>query len=332
MNSSRRSRRSHQVWLATAAILLAGGVVLFVGGITPWAAPAAALLCLTLAVGQRTSWPFAFAASVIVQLAAVALIVRFTPNWNISLVGGSAAVFAVLGVAALSVFALVKEPRLIGARVLRVGMPIVALPVIIVVAILVRATAGADFEWAMRNDAVWNLRHNDEGDDRGRGARRDLSSECVASHPGSARHCGRGGAGRRRAGGSPRPRCRAFRDILGLVGALASAMLAALIGARSVHGGARWGRIVAAGVTGLVPLTWFAFGFAAQFGFYNATVALVLLLASWLAWLETRIAPVIGASAIFEPGDGRAPGDMGSARDRAVRVGDVRARVAVSRR
>ena len=70
-----------------------------------------------------------------------------------------------------------------------------------------------------------------------------------------------------------------------------SGMLAALIGARSVHGGTRTARIVAAVITGLIPLSWFTFGFAVQFGFYNATVAFVLLLAAWLSSLETGVSP-----------------------------------------
>ena len=39
---------------------------------------------------------------------------------------------------------------------LRVGLPVVAVPVVGIILVFVRAYAGADFEWAMRNDAVWN--------------------------------------------------------------------------------------------------------------------------------------------------------------------------------
>jgi hypothetical protein len=54
-----------------------------------------------------------------------------------------------------------------------------------------------------------------------------------------------------------------------------------------VHG-ARTARVLAAAIVAAIPFTWFVLGFAAQFGFYNATLTLLLLLASWLAWLETR--------------------------------------------
>ena len=64
----------------------------------------------------------------------------------------------------------------------------------------------------------------------------------------------------------------------------------ALIGARSVHGSARTARVLAAAIVAAIPFTWFVLGFAAQFGFYNATLTLLLLL--WVLRLSLlRTAP-----------------------------------------
>ncbi|KQZ82080.1 hypothetical protein ASD56_14415 [Microbacterium sp. Root166] len=289
-------RRARVAWIAGAGGALALGIVLFATGISPWLAPAAVLLCLTLAIGQRTSWPFAFAAGVIVQLALVALILRFTPSWNLSLTGGSALMFALLGLGGLLAFGFVREPRLLGARTLRVGLPVLAVPVLLMSLVAFLTLSSGNLEWAMRNDAVWNLVMT-------RTMVEDGGLDAI-SHPNAApltpgllaiaiavgRHAVEGG------------------DLLAhdvsrvatfwLAATLAAALLAALIGARSVHGGTRTARIVAAALASLVPVSWYTFGFAAQYGFYNATLALVLLLASWLAWLEARVSPVAAAAVL----------------------------------
>jgi hypothetical protein len=144
-------------WMASAASLLVAGLLLFVLGITPWLAPFAVLFCLFLAIGQRTSWPFAIAASVIVEIALIALMVRFAPSLGLGLVPGAAIILGVLGVAGLVAFAVVRSPRVIGGRALRVGVPIIVVPVALMVVVAVRSVNSGDLEWAMHNDAVWNL-------------------------------------------------------------------------------------------------------------------------------------------------------------------------------
>lgn len=283
-------------WTAVTAAFLVLGLTLFVAGLTPWLAPAAVLVCLTLAIGQRTSWPFAFAAAVIVELAFIALIVRFTPSIGLGLVNGAAIVLGLLGTAALLAFCAVGRSRLPGTRAVRVGVPIVAIPVVLVFVIALRSTLTGELEWAMHNDAVWNL---------------VTTRQIVAagglddiSHPNAspltpgllavAIAVGRDAID---------PEGLLAHDVgrvatFWLLSTLAAGLLAALIGARSLHGGTRMARLAGAAIAALVPFSWFTFGFAAQFGFYNATVTLVLLLATWLAWLETRVAPIAGTAVL----------------------------------
>jgi hypothetical protein len=294
--SSPTSRSTRIAWIAAAASSLVFGLLLFGLGITPWVAPIAVLFCLFLAIGQRTSWPFAIAASVIVQIALIALIVRFTPSLGLGLVEGAGVILGTLGLAGLVAFALVPSPRVIGSRVLRVGLPVIVLPVVLIVVVAARSVATGDLEWAMHNDAVWNL----------------ISTRLIVAdggldaieHP-NASPLTPGllavaiAVGRDAVAPADLLRHDVSRvAVFWLLASLGAALLAALIGARSVHGGTRIARIAGAAIVGVIPLTWFVFGFASQFGFYNATVTVLLLLASWLAWLEARVAPVAAAATL----------------------------------
>ncbi len=289
-------RSSRIAWIASAASLLGVGLLLFAFGVTPWLAPIAVLFCLFLAIGQRTSWPFAIAASVIVEIALIALVVRFTPSLGLGLVPGATIILGLLGAAGLVAFAVVRSPRLIGGRALRVGLPIIVVPVVLMTVVAVRSVSTGDLEWAMHNDAVWNL----------------ISTRLIVSdggldaiaHPNAspltpgllavAIAVGREAV-------APADLLRhdvSAVAVFWVFASLGAALLAALIGARSVHGGTRTARIIGAGIAALVPLTWFTFGFASQFGFYNATLTLLLLLASWLAWLEARVAPIAATATL----------------------------------
>ena len=289
-------RSTRIAWIASAAFLLAIGLLLFVFGITPWIAPIAVLFCLFLAIGQRTSWPFAIAASVIVEIALIALIVRFTPSLGLGLVAGAAIILGLLGAAGLVAFAVVPSPRVIGGRALKVGLPIIVIPVALVVVVAARSVNAGDLEWAMHNDAVWNLISTrlivaDGGLDA---IEHPNASPLTAGLLAVAIAVGRDAV-------APADLLRhdvARVAVFWLLASLGAALLAALIGARSVHGGTRTARIIGAGIVGSIPLTWFVFGFASQFGFYNATVTVLLLLASWLAWLEARVAPIAATATL----------------------------------
>ena len=296
MSLTAEVRRARMIWAVCAGGLLVTGVVLFAAGVTPWLAPAAAVFCVTLAIGQRTSWPFALAAGVIVTTTATALIVRFTPGWGIGLVVGSAILFGLIGGAGLIGFTAARQPRLVGRRALRVGFPVLAVPVGLMAVVGAMTLASGNLEWAMHNDAVWNLVTT-------RIMVEDGGLDAIA-HPNPspltpgllamAIAVGRSGVA---AGDLLAHDISRFASFW-LLATLTAALLAAMIGARSVHGGARAARITAAGVTAVIPISWFTFGFAAQFGFYNATLALVLLLATWLAWLEARTVPVAAATVL----------------------------------
>jgi hypothetical protein len=51
-----------------------------------------------------------------------------------------------------------------------------------------------------------------------------------------------------------------------------------------------------ASAAGVMPWTWFVAGYALSYGFWNALVALAILLLLWLAWLGTPRHPVLGSA------------------------------------
>lgn len=282
------------VWASAAGLLLGIGVFLFATGASPWVAPVAVVLCLALALGQYVSWTLAFVGAIVVELVVVAVLVRVAPLLGIGLVPVCSVALVLLGGTGLALFAARAAPRVIGARRLAVVLAVLAGAVAFVAVVVSRAAEGSDFEWAMHNDAVWNLVTTrlmiaDGGLDA---AQRPNASPLTPGLLAIVAAVGRDAVA---------PGDLLAHDVTRFVtfwlfAALASGVLAALVGARAAVGASRPARWSAAAIAGVIPLTWFVFGFAADFGFYNATVAVLLLVASWLAWLENRGKPFHSAA------------------------------------
>lgn len=282
-------------WVTVLAV--AGGLsaLWWAVGISPWPLVIVVVLAGALVIGQRASWPFAIAGSLIVVLAFLAILLRVAPFTGLGLSGAVGLAMA-LGIAGyLVVLARVRDPRLPHRRALLVGAPAVAVPVLIVVVGGPIALAlGAGPTWAMHNDAVWNLMTARFMIEDG-GLRADQhpnASPLTGGLIAVAASVGRGAVG---AQDLLRHDVSRMAELWLLV-VLAGATLAGLIGLRSTHSAPRPLRVVAAVATALIPLSWFVVGFAFQFGFVNASLSMLILLASWLAWLETRVAPLLGSS------------------------------------
>lgn len=285
--------RSRRLWACGLAVFGIVGVGAFLIGLTPWIAPLAALLGLTFAFGRWTSWSFALASSILALLAISSVLARVTPVLNIGLTGP---IGAVLGIACASgVVVLFRDSR---ARLPRRAQALAACAVVMVLAAAVavvigRGLPGADFEWAMHNDAVWNVATtrfiiHDGGVDA---ATHPNSSPLTAIVMAVAAAVGRGDV----------PASALFEhDIVRfatfwLLAAGASCVFAGLIGYRAVPADRPVWRWVAALAAAFLPNTWFVFGVAADYGFFNGTVVVVLLCAVWLVWLDARAHPVLSA-------------------------------------
>ncbi|MET4639077.1 hypothetical protein [Mycetocola sp. 2940] len=78
---------------------------------------------------------------------------------------------------------------------------------------------------------------------------------------------------------------------LWLVIVLATSVLAALVAVTTIPA-RRWGtRLVFGLVAGILPVSWFLAGSAFAFGFFNATLTVLILLASWLVWRRSNATP-----------------------------------------
>lgn len=282
-------------WVAILAVAGLIGVVWWAVGLSPWPLVLVTVVAGVLVIAQRASWPFAVAGSLIAVLAVLAILLRLAPFTGLGLTGTVGAALALGTAGYLVALARVREPRLPHRRALIVAAPAVAVPVLLVVVGGPIAVAlGAGPTWAMHNDAVWNLMTARFMIEDG-GLRADQhpnASPLTAGLIATAASVGRGFV----ASDDLLQHDVSLMAELWLLVVLAGALLAGLIGLRSTHSAPRPLRIVAAAATALIPLSWFVAGFAFQFGFVNAPLSMLILLASWLAWLETRVAPLLGSA------------------------------------
>jgi len=282
-------------WIASGVglLLVAVGVTLWLGADTPWPLIAGASAIVVLALAQYASGTFAIAvASVLLVLVAV-VSVRASP-----LTGGSIEHVAMwclvaIGLAASVVIAAPPRHRTNPPAFAR-AIAATVTPGIAVLTLLVAEQLGSrGVVWAMHGDAVWNLVTARFMLDDG-GMRPELhpnSSPAAAALLAVVASVGRDVV-------VPADLLRHDVDRLAqlwIVFALLASVMAALV---AVHTPklTRVGRWVAGIVAGLVPLSWYVMGFSWELGFLNAPIALVLLLASWIAWLECRISPLRGAA------------------------------------
>lgn len=275
-----------------AAVLL--GILLFVLGVSPWVAPAAVALAVTLALGQWMSWSGAFASSIVVQFVGASALVRVSASLPGGLVAWATVMFLLFGAVAVVVLATRRSPRSPrGFQWLGAGVVVVAISAF-VAATVIRAIPGADFEWAMHNDAVWNLATTrfviaDGGIDN---AVHPNSSPLTATLMAAVASVGRAAV----------PATDLLRhDVtrvveFWLLAGMGTSLLAGMVGYRAAAQARPVRRWAAAAVVGLLPITWFVFGFATDYGFYNATIVVVVLLITWLLWLEGKTAPMLSSA------------------------------------
>lgn len=75
-----------------------------------------------------------------------------------------------------------------------------------------------------------------------------------------------------------------------------SSVLIMVLVAQCIRGASKRLTQIIALLSGLLPYTWFFSGFSFFFGFYNATIAILVLLAGWHAWLRAKTHPLLSLS------------------------------------
>jgi hypothetical protein len=165
-----------------------------------------------------------------------------------------------------------------------------AVPLLAAIGIIVSKTVGRlGYSWAMNNDAVWNLVVARFVIDDG-GVRGDLHANPSPMSPGLialVSSIGRAAIVPERLIAHDVSRAAEMWLVMALIGAL----LAGIVCTTACRALPLLPRAIIAILGSFVPLSVFTLGNSFSFGFYNSTVALTLLLATWLLWVEGKQAP-----------------------------------------
>lgn len=292
------ARRSRIAPLSLGLAALVGASLAYALGLTPWLLPAVSGVLIVVAVSRLVPWAWAFSSVVIAFLAVAALFARVSPYTG-GLVATSTCVLAVGGIAALAVA--LWAPRRAGTAssrdLLARAWPVAVVPGALLASLAAITIArGAPVSWAMRNDAVWNVI-----------AARFLVADggLVPALHGSSAPMTTVLLGLAMAPGRS---AVAAADLLGhdvhrgaemwIVAAALTSLLAGVVAVIALRDAPKPVRILATIVSAGLPLTWYAFGLAITFGFYNATLSLVLALAAWIVWQESARRPLSGAAVL----------------------------------
>lgn len=290
------SARSIQAF--SLVILLALVVVVAILDFSPWPLLATVLFLLTLTVAQTTSWSLAIAASLLIGFASLAILLQLTPWIGSSLEVNAVAAFAVAGVALIVGLATRTRITFPSGASIFMAIPALAIPIIFLALTTVQGLLGnLGYSWAMQNDATWNLVVSrfvigDGGIDPSLHANPSpLAPILIAVSAAIGRS-------------SVLPAALLTHDasraaelwvILGASGAALAGVIA-VNATKNSHPALRW---MAGLATSCIPLAWFTFGYSLEFGFYNASIALVILLAAWIAWRELPHSPVASITALL---------------------------------
>ncbi|WP_456695273.1 hypothetical protein [Aeromicrobium sp. P5_D10] len=281
---------------AFSAVALVTGAVLFGLGV-PWLLPAVTAGLLIAAFAVRLSWSGAMGAATVVSAAALAGAMAVLPRLGVPVTTGLVVLFVALGAGAAAALWWSGGPRLPDHddKWLASATAIVALGVALFA--IVGHARNAGVSWAMWNDGIYHLTGTrqilaDGGLLASSGNRDPLANEvlAIATAPGR---------------GSVAPQDLLQFDVgrqaLVIVLMLVwLGILASVIVATAVPPKHRYIRAAVAIGIGALPWTWFISGFALRFGFTNALVSMVVLLAAWLIWSAAPQSPVL-ASALLMP-------------------------------
>lgn len=262
----------------------------------PWVLPVVVVGLLVAAFAVRLSWAGALGAATVVTASALACVMAMLPRLNVSLTIGMIVLLVALGVGSIAWLLRAGGPRLPDRDALWTGAAILVAPMGVGLIALVGRARDAGVSWAMWNDGIYHLTGTrqilvDGGLIGSRGNRDPLANEVLALATTSGRASVDLGdllafdVGR-----------QALVIVLLLVwmGVLASAIISTAIPPRH-----RYVRAAVAVGAGLLPWTWFISGFALRFGWTNALVSIVVLLAAWLVWSEAPTSPIISSALLM---------------------------------
>lgn len=292
--------RRDSVLLAVVAAAVVAGFTADTLGLAPWLLAASSAVVVLLILGQRLPWLPAVALTVAGVLAFYALTVRLLQPLGADLGLKNRLVMTAVAIVGLVLLWRARgRLRLPAAGTLRALL--FALGPIIVVVVgavaVVAVSGGTRVAWSMQNDAIWNtMMARFLYGDGGAGPAHPNVSPIIPALLAGAFAPGRGALAADEL---------LLHDVtrqaeLWLLLVLISSVLAGLLAWRELARYRTLGRSVGTFLVACIPVTWYGAGYAFQFGFFNATVSLFVLLCAWIGWTtarEGRLAAVVILSA-----------------------------------
>jgi hypothetical protein len=296
-------RRSRVVQPSGAALVgaavqvAAAPAVLAAHGGTPGPLLGVALATTAIGLAQIMRPAMALPAAVLGVLLTIAVGSQLFPPLHVPLALGN---LVVLGALALGPLVLLWTRR-DRFRMLNQDDAVVAVSCLLVPAlallgmfVIAVRSHGPKLAWAMGNDSTFNLMTarfviDDGGVDLDRHFNvAPLTSELVALFMVPGRH-------------SLTPAALMQHDVARSTHVLLVLLAVMSVGgsmivARAVPAQHHVARSLLALAAGLLPWSWFMGGYALQYGFWNAIVAGVVLVMSWLAWLQAPQSPRVGSA------------------------------------
>lgn len=276
MNSTRN-------WYLVSSLSIVFATAVDLMGISPWPLVFGLFALCTIWFAQKTDYVLAIALSTFTLLAGVAGWYQLASLMPGELSVKTVGVEVIVSLTLLLLIGKISPISFPSRSSLAYYFPAAVLPVLSVTVIWLFGLIGKlGYSWAMHNDAVWNI----------------VVSRFVSEDGGVVASV--------HSNPSPLiPELLSFSSLSGrysqstqtlfqhdmtraaetwLLIALLSSLVAGLIALSITRIDPLWLRIITGVAVSALPLAWFTFGYALEFGFYNATLALLIMLTTWLMW------------------------------------------------
>lgn len=283
--------------VGAAVLVIAATTLLTALGGTPGPLLVVALVSATFGLAQVVRPAMAVPGAVLGVLLTIACAMQLFPLLHVPLALGDLVVLVVLALAPLAlVWPRRDRLRLPTRDDALVAVSCLVVPALALLGMLVVTLRShlPKLAWAMGNDSTFNLLSarflvSDGGVDLGRHFNvAPLTSELVALFMVPGR------SALPPAGLMQHDVTRSTQVLLLLLAVMAVG--GSLIVAAAVPAQHRHARAALAVGAGLLPWSWFVGGYSLQYGFWNAIVAGVVLVMSWLAWVQAPHSPRVGSA------------------------------------
>jgi hypothetical protein len=288
------SRRRHLLSSSAIFLVTLFGTYLFWAGFTPWVIYAEVFILTFLALSVHMRALLALSFSLLGNLALYSVFIQLSPLFPGSLSTKTFVLSLVL--ISLSTLVVCRNSRHIPSERLRIWLTshklVFSLFAGLVIFFIFQCINGPfNAHWAMNNDAVWNTVSTrfliqDGGVDTNV---RPNASPLTAGILSAATSPGRELV----LGSTLLAHDISLQSQTWSAVVIFSALVAGIFASTSLSKKNSLIRTVGISGSMVLPLTWFYSGYAVQFGFYNASLATLILLTIWIVWINHHLDPAL---------------------------------------